>query len=58
LGIASIYTSIFGHLVLRQKADKRSAERKLKVKKSSSPPPPSSPKKETETEKEKDTKSN
>jgi len=56
LGIASIYTSVFGHLVLRQKADKRSAERKLKAKKSTSPP--SSPKKETETEKENDTKSN
>ncbi|ORX58439.1 hypothetical protein BCR36DRAFT_366652 [Piromyces finnis] len=30
LGIASIYTSILGHLVLRQKADKRSSERKNK----------------------------
>jgi len=30
LGIASIYTSVFGHLVLRQKAEKRSSERKMK----------------------------
>jgi len=51
LGIASIYTSVLGHLVLRQKADKRSSERKMNMKKSST-----SSKKETE--KEKDTKSN
>ncbi|ORX76111.1 hypothetical protein BCR32DRAFT_329514 [Anaeromyces robustus] len=30
LGVAAIYTSVFGHLVLRQKADKRSNERKMK----------------------------
>jgi len=42
LGVAAIYTSVFGHLVLRQKADKRSNERKMK---------------KSSTKKEKDTKS-
>ncbi|OUM56286.1 hypothetical protein PIROE2DRAFT_67910 [Piromyces sp. E2] len=44
LGIASIYTSVLGHLVLRQKADKRANERKMKK---------SSSKKETEKENDK-----
>jgi len=51
LGIASIYTSVLGHLVLRQKADKRSNERKMKRSSKSSIP-------KKETEKEKDTKTN
>jgi len=47
LGIASIYTSVLGHLVLRQKAEKRSNERKMRRSASS-----------TKKETEKDTKSN
>jgi len=50
LGVASIYTSVLGHLVLRQKADKRSNERKMKKSKLNSL--------KKATEKESDTKSN
>ncbi|ORY78327.1 hypothetical protein LY90DRAFT_665051 [Neocallimastix californiae] len=58
LGLASIYTSVFGHLVLRQKAEKRSKERKLKMKKASTASDASSSSPKKETEKENDTKSN